>query len=143
MADSSSLFPQHLGIDVVKVLIMCQGSVLGGSEIKRAELIETELHFSHLPIVLTQRGLLTSQNLSPCNIMDANAIMSQSWYEVNRNNTQNVFRKLLRMCVGLGNASSYYIKGNLFFAFLATSFFSPGRDCCLFILVFLTLAQQR
>ena len=87
MAGSSSLFPQHLGIDVVKVLIMCQGSVLGGSEIKWVELIETELHFSHLLIVLTQRGLLTSQNLSPCNIVDANAIMSQSWYEVNRNNT--------------------------------------------------------
>lgn len=56
MADSASLFPQHLGIDVVKVLIMCRGSVLGGSEIKQIELIETELHFSHLPIVLTQRS---------------------------------------------------------------------------------------
>ena len=78
MADSASLFPQHSSIDVVKVLIMCQRSVLGVSEIKRVELIETELHFSHLPIVLTQRSLLTSQNLSPCNIMDANAIMSQN-----------------------------------------------------------------
>lgn len=78
MADFDSLFPQHLSIDIVKVLIMCQWSVLGGSEIKRVELIETELHFFHLPIVLTQRSLLTSQNLSPCNIMDANTIMSQN-----------------------------------------------------------------
>lgn len=78
MADSASLFPHHSSIDVVKVLIMCQRSVLGVSEIKRVQLIETELHFSHLPIVLTQRSLLTSQNLSPCNIMDANAIMSQN-----------------------------------------------------------------